>query len=308
MHSQTTKNPRHGCQGFFVKSELACLISEIASTALTLEVLATPKPGLVDRNNSGAHSDMNIAVFDASTKAIAPYLGAMAQCGFEHQGDIDRGLFPKLRTLGLEAETAMFEATGGVNTHRGIIFSMGVLCGACGWNIREGNHLDAEELLKLCGKMTGDEIERDFAKMAHSPKTNGERLYAKYGLKGARGEVQEGFPSVRLISLPCLRKLIARGTDKNSAYVQTLLELIAGTDDTCTAARGGIEALRYTQREAQRLLETDELRVTDLIEGTEKLDRDFTERNLSPGGSADLLAVTIFIHLLEKPDFESRGV
>ena len=299
MHSQTTKNPRHGCLGFFAENKLAGIISESASAALTLEALASPKPGLVDMNNSGAHSDMNIATFAASTEAIAPYMGAMASCGFDHDDDIDRGLFAKLRRLGLEAEAAMFEATGGVNTHRGIIFSMGVLCGAYGWHLRQRSAFDTDELLRLCGVMTARELERDFEKMLHSPKTNGERLYVKYGLKGARGEVREGFPSVRLISLPCLRDSLSLGADENSAYVQTLLELIARTDDTCTAARGGIEALRYTREEARKLLKSGGVTAPDGLKWAAALDRDFIARSLSPGGSADLLAITIFAHILE---------
>ena len=307
MHSQTTKNPRHGRPGFFAKDKLASFISESASYALSLEVYATPKPGLVDMNNNGAHQDMNIATFEASIEAIAPYLGEMASCGFDHSDDIEKGLFPKLRMTGLDAERAMLEATDGVNTHKGIIFSMGVLCGAYGWHIRQGDAFDAEELLKLCGTMTTGELEQDFAKMLRSPVTNGEKLYAEYGLKGARGEVQGGFPSVRLISLPCLRRLRALGTDENRAHVQTLLELIAGTDDTCIASRGGIEALDYAKSEAQILLQTGGVLSQDGLERAEALDRDFIAHNLSPGGSADLLAITIFTQILEKHESSSNS-
>lgn len=308
MHSQPTKNPGLGRPGFFeYTGDFVHKIVDTAQNALRLEVLTTPKPGLVDRNNNGSHRDMDMDMFFASTEAIAPFLGEMAALGLHHGRKIDDGLFPKLREAGIRAEKEMFASTNGVNTHKGMIFSMGTICGAAGWYYRRFGKLDVYTILKLCGKMTSAALERDLAAISHTKRANhavkkglsvssthGENAYGRYGIKGVRGEVLAGFPTVRELSLPRWQKSFKKTVDENDVCVQTLLHLMAHVDDTCVISRGGIEALAYVKEAARRTLAAGGIFAPNGVQILEDLDQAFISKNLSPGGSADMLAVTIF--------------
>lgn len=263
-------------------------IGDLAVQSLLDEVETTPKPGLVDRRNSGSHKDMDISTFHASTAALAPYFHRCAAIGMESRQEDPNATFIRLRRAGLEAEQAMFRATSGVNTHKGAIFTIGILCGAAGrlWN---GNGTwNAEELFREVSAMTAKAMEADWKKTGS---TTGYRLFAEKGIRGIRGEVAQGLPSVANIGLPAFRSCLNAGMDRNMAGVMTLLHLIARVEDTNMIARGGPEGAKTGAEACAALLRGD----CTLAE-VESLDDWFIENNLSPGGCADLLAAVYFVH------------
>lgn len=267
----------------------------LATESLLSEVHVTPKPGLVDRSNSGSHRDMDLPLFERSAAALAPFWGGCFSVGRETAEEPAAETFRRLRPVGLAAEKAMFAATGGINTHKGAVFLMGTLCGAAGRLVSSRWHRPtAAELMKECGMMTASVMEEDFLRIrANGARTAGEVLYLDHGLRGARGEAAEGFPSVRERSLPVFRNLLAQGLERGHAAAVSLLHLIALGTDTNLFHRGGAEGAAWAAREAAKLIENGRIPTVREIAA---LDRAFIGKNLSPGGCADLLAVTLFLH------------
>lgn len=273
-----------------------CSVSELMEYALLAEVSTTPKPGLVDLHDNGAHKDMCADTFAASTCAIVPFLVQMMELGADwHQTD-GSGLFAAIRPIGMEAEHAMFRATGGINTHKGMIFSMGIVAAASGHYFRRCGCFRPEAILTLAGKLCHDLLEEDFRRIdLNHPGTHGEILFAKYGIRGIRGEAQNGFPSIRHISLPSLNRLKAKGASDNEAYLNTLLALMAQVDDTNVLIRTSAGLLSYEKSEAARLLAMGGACSEAGLREIAAVNEDFIRKNISPGGCADLLAVTIFL-------------
>lgn len=265
-----------------------------AFLALNKEFATTPKPGLVDRNNRGAHKDMGMSHFFASANALRPYFSRFAEAGWMTRDAAPEETFRCIRAIGIEAEQAMYKATHGVNTHKGAIFSIGLLCAAAGRLSPE--NWKPEMLLAQCAAMTAGLTEQDFAGItSETAKTAGERIYANYGITGVRGQAEAGFPAVLEVGLPMLRKGLSKGLSFNDAGCITLLHLIAATDDTNLIHRSNRQTqLEIKERIAAMLREDPFPAMETILE----LDKEFIERNLSPGGSADLLAVTYFLSLL----------
>jgi len=279
---------------------ISSVFSETCAYALMAEVGATPKPGLVDRCDSGAHADMNYATFEASTAAIVPYLTQMFEQGTAWESHDYNMLFEAIRLTGIEAEKAMFAATDGVNTHKGMIFSMGTIAAAAGLFYRRYEHFDAEKILMLAGYLCYDAVRKDFQKIDRkNPKTNGELLYLRYSNKGIRGEAQKGFPSVRTISLPAMRTAFSAGQTENEAYLDTLLTLMANVDDTNVLSRTNTVTQGYVKSESALILKMGGASTPQGMEALKKLNQKFIHLNVSPGGCADLLAVTILLYRLE---------
>ena len=276
-------------------------ISWLGSAALSREVITTPKPGLVDRANNGSHRDMDIDTFRASIGALAPYWGECFSIGRETASEPAEETFRRLREAGKKAETAMLAATAGVNTHKGAIFTLGTVCGAAGrlWKPEEPCR-DPERIAQECAVMTKTAVAADWAAMENLPEeqlTAGQRLYRRHGLTGIRGEVSEGLPCVIETALPAYRRALAAGRSPNDAGAIALLYLIARGTDTNMAARGGLPLAAEAAEKVRDLLRRDPMPEMDEIAA---LDEWFIERNLSPGGCADLLAVTYFLHEWEK--------
>ena len=279
---------------------ISSVFSETCAYALMAEVGATPKPGLVDRHDSGAHTDMNYATFEDSTTAIVPYLTQMFERGISWESKDFNALFESIRPIGVEAEKAMFAATEGVNTHKGMIFSMGTIAAAAGLFYTRHKQFDAEKILMLSGYLCYDAMRKDFQKIDRkNPKTNGELLYLRYSTKGIRGEAQKGFPSVRTVSLPAMRAAFLAGQTENEAYLNTLLTLMANVDDTNVLSRTNTVVQGYVKSEAAQLLKIGGASTPKGMEALKKLNQKFIHMNVSPGGCADLLAVTILLYRLE---------
>lgn len=260
-------------------------VADLAVQALLAEVHATPKPGLVDENNQGSHKDMDIPLFTKSAHVLRPYFLKCFEIGRQTPEDT----FCLLRSAGMEAEQQMFAATKGVNTHKGAIYTLGLLCGSIGrlWQA-DAPFAGADAILREVSKLAtiDDLLSMD------TPKTAGEALYVKYGLTGIRGEAAAGFPSIATIALPAYRQALTKGKTENDAAVTALIHLIAHVADTNLYHRGGAEGAAYAKSAAAALLPEP------TNEALLELDKAFIQKNLSPGGCADLLAATIFLHKL----------
>lgn len=274
---------------------MAEFIASRAYTALTQELSTTPKPGLVDRNNCGAHRDMTPRELFASANALRPFFCRMAEAGYLSRDLTPKENFGKIRAIGIEAEKAMFAVTGGVNTHKGAIFSLGLMCAAAGRLSPED--WTPESLCRLCGQMVEGIVSRELSAVTEdTAKTFGEEIYAKHGITGARGEAEKGFPSVLETGLPRLEEGLQEGRSFNDAGCAVLLHLIAAQDDTNLIHRGGRELQLQVRHQLAALLENEPFPAMEKIL---QLDREFIEKNLSPGGSADLLSLTYFLYFLK---------
>lgn len=246
-------------------------VAGLAEEALWLELALTPKPGLVDQLNNGSHRDMDHTMFARSINAITPWFSRFTELGFEHADKPAEQQLRLIRPMGIACEQAMYAATGGVNTHKGGIFALGLLCFAAGHVPYADARMLCTEVSRLCQGL----VERELTSRT-SLTTAGERHYQQFGLTGARGEAESGFSTVR--------KVLARWQGKT--LHELLLQLLAVNQDTNLVSRGGIEGLHYVQRYARRLLAQGWDRAALL-----EMDNALIARNLSPGGSADLLSV-----------------
>ena len=322
-------------------------VGQLAERALLHEACVTPKPGLVDAENSGAHTDMTLFTFLNSAVALRGFFENCARTGARTKDDTLESAFYRLRDLGIRAEAEMRRATGGVNAHKGAIFSVGLLCCAAG---RIGENADTNAILEMSARLaefslndlrktvsfedsrkgkeepsafsnkfargeairaekdganaSSDEYARGEAFRAEKdeasasadagatfPRTGGETQFAAYGLTGARGEAAAGFPSVRNYALPALEAALANGKGLNDAALDALTRLMTRVSDSNVIRRAGMEGQKFVFECAR---EIDGL--PDKTKALRALNGEFVKRNISPGGCADLLAVTLFLH------------
>jgi len=256
--------------------------------AMKTEVELTPKPGLVDQENSGAHRDMDISTFYASIEAIVPFTERFLEEAYRYANEEPKGAFLRLRRIGLECESAMFEATRGVNTHKGMIFCLALFCGAIGRLKARNESFTCKALQTEIQALCAHLVEADL--LHQKPHSAGMRFFEETGSLGIRGVAQSGFALVFETSLPFFREHRERFGEEN-ALKQTLLLLMSIVDDSTLWSRGGLEGLAFVKNEAQHLLHVS-LQPQDLDEVLKRFDQTMIAKNLSPGGSADLLALT----------------
>ncbi|MBR2806066.1 MAG: citrate lyase holo-[Oscillospiraceae bacterium] len=282
----------------FMKKD-ADTVAMYAVRALLYEVCTTPKPGLVDMNNTGSHSDMDMFTFVDSVAALAPYFRRCAEIGMETSSLAPGETFRMLRTEGRIAEGDMLRATGGVNTHKGAIFSLGTVCGAAGRLVTdEGLCTDSARIARMASEMVTDEVSEDFDRIScGSTRTAGETQFVKYGIRGCRGQVADGLPAVIGTGLPCLREAVSRGKTLNEAGAAALLHLIADVEDGCMISRGGVDKQRQASEKIRSVIEENPFPDEETIRG---LDDEFIAERQSPGGCADLLAISLMMLFLEQ--------
>ena len=273
-------------------------IGTLALEAMLLEVSVTPKPGLVDRNNSGAHRDMGFFTFMKSAAGLRSSFEDFAEAGIVGgvKKFLPREIFPYIRKIGIEAEKRMFSATGGVNTHKGEIFSLGLLSACSGYLSGSGREVKAGDVMKTAAEMCRGICERDFAEVkTKSPEslTKGERVYIEHGITGIRGEAEDGYPAVRNISLPALKKYLDDGFSMNDAMAMTLIHIMAHAQDTNIISRHDILTAQEVMINAKKMISSN-----FGLDDIKRLDDDFISKWISPGGSGDLLAVTYFLYAL----------
>ncbi|MGI6703317.1 MAG: triphosphoribosyl-dephospho-CoA synthase CitG [Clostridia bacterium] len=289
------------CDSF--DTEFIATVGEVALKSILYEVAATPKPGLVDRCNSGAHNDMDFFTFMASSAALSGVFAQCAEEGLRYSSNDYKGLLERLRPLGIIAEERMLKATSGVNTHKGLIFSLGIISAAAGSVYRDTRRplITGREISGRVKDMTMGLSERELKglnKRKHL--TTGEKLYIRHGIKGIRGQVESGFESVINTPMKVLREMLGESSlPLNDALIHVLLYLMLVVEDSNVIGRHGLEALDYVRECAQKALAAGGMTTTAGKEYIFQMDRDFIKRGISPGGAADLLAVTIMMHLME---------
>lgn len=272
------------------------IVAHLATRALKSELNTTPKPGLVDTHDSGAHRDMDHALMMCSIRALHPYFVRLATLGYDS---------PKLPAhddivrIGIEAEKAMLESTGGVNTYKGALFSMGLAVTAATYIIGRG-----KVAMTTHGKeyVPGDLLSATITQFANGfPDTSGThgsraKQLAQSGcsLKSALDNAREGYTQLFGEWLPFYETRI-KGDD---SYVKhkTLLRIMCDLDDTNIVYRTDYATMQQVKTQARHLLE-------DFSEaGIEDMNRDFVGRNISPGGSADMLALVVFLFGITRKD------
>ncbi|QIK69604.1 triphosphoribosyl-dephospho-CoA synthase CitG [Erysipelothrix sp. HDW6C] len=255
-------------------------IANLALKSLIHEVSLAPKPGLVDPIDNGSHSDMDYFMFLDSCFSLQPGFVIYYETGISHSGT-PRQLFDEIRSIGRANEAAMFSVTDHVNTHKGANFIFGVVLAALG-NLGTPT---LDELSQMIRRMTVGLVKEELESLTVYT-THGERIFEQFGYTGIRGEVENGLPTIMKHALPIL-------SDELIPYQKrlklALLEIIKFNDDANMLKRGGIEGLNY----GKSLADTP---YDDLDYHLRMMNYEFIKRNLSPGGSADLLAVAIFLH------------
>ena len=366
MRTGTDRNPA-------ARAALLERIGWRVRNALLGEVYATPKPGLVDRRDTGAHRDMNYETFLASTEAITPYMVRMFAEGMDATaaGHTPEEVFRAIRGIGLEAEQAMYAATDGVNTHKGMIFTMGIVLAAAGILYARADttseqlvekelqpsddvtpealasadvqpmdaagesvmpsstiiagQITVDAILDMARQMTARSMAEDFRKMLeHPPKTHGERLFQTYGERGIRGQAMEGFPILRDTAVPWLRRFRNLSSDEalqqafaahatlrrgllqdtgsmhaehfeNAVHVSTLIAIMSVLNDTNVFIRSSYEDMCWLQAESSTILDMGAMFTEEGVRAIEALNMACIEKNISPGGAADILAVAILL-------------
>lgn len=291
----------------YYAQSMSCHMATLAVRALLDEVSATPKPGLVDLRNTGSHNDMCYDTFLKSAFSLLPFFREFCEIGVSHASKNDGQIFALLREVGIQAEKAMLRATQGVNTHKGIVFSMAIIC--CSYSLASArsispiNHRLWSEICARIASHALDDLSQEQAKKqacsapsSDSPCTAGIRIYLESGLPGIRGEAAAGYPHVFNVGYPVLKAQLIAGSSFNDACLMTLLTLIAHIDDTNMIRRGGYEKAAKRKKEAaERLAAVRQYSSSELSNFFEKLDDEYILDCLSPGGCADLLALSILV-------------
>ena len=255
------------------------IIGHLASMALQAELDTTPKPGLVDRNDNGAHRDMDHALMRRSIQALHPYFVRLAQIGFDNP----QPRHDEIQQVGIEAEQAMFKATGGVNTHKGALFSIGLAAVALG-GMACSNNAQLHSLSNSIASLA--------SLFPDTSETHGSKAKANNKLKGALDNAREGYTQLFKAWLPFYLDRLAEG-DRYALH-KTLLRIMCDLDDTNIVYRTSMETMQEVQAEARRMLEHIP-ETTHFEAALQAMNTDYIRRNISPGGSADMLSLVVFL-------------
>lgn len=271
------------------------IIGHLASMALQAELDTTPKPGLVDRNDNGAHRDMDHALMQRCIQALHPYFVRLAQLGFTDK----QPCHDEIVNIGIEAEREMFKATGGVNTHKGALFSIGLAAVALA-----GEAFSRITQAERCGTMAYNDVNsKQIQSLSNSiaslarlfPDTNGthgSKAKANNILKGALDNAREGYTQLFKAWLPFYIDRIAEGD--NYALHKTLLRIMCDLDDTNIVYRTSMETMKEVKTEARQMLDTSR-NIVNFEAALQAMNTDYIHRNISPGGSADMLSLVVFL-------------
>lgn len=281
-------------------------LTQYAHKAILYEVVLSPKPGLVDRLNTGSHHDMDIFTFMDAINALMPYFYQYLMLGAEHPSKAEpKELFMKTRDAGIDAEHAMMEATNKINTHKGTNFSFAVILAATAYGIKEKKlklpftKEETEELFNYVSLMCAGLVTEDFSNLDQKKTLSyGERLFQKYGISGIRGVAENGYPILTNVMLPYLRGNLKKYPNyREGVLLHCLVLTMSQAEDTNLIHRGGIAAFYQVREEAQVIYETNTPKT--IRKALKKYDEILIERHLSPGGAADLLSLAIYVAQLE---------
>lgn len=281
-----------------IPDDFAWAVARRAKQALEIEAALWPKPGLVTPRDSGSHDDMDFPLLCKSATALEDVFARCVHLGAVQAELSPVKIWPKLRQLGQQGEKDMLAATGGVNTHKGALFQLGLLCAAVGRSHARGEGSDDETLCFTAASYVAEMMEQRLP--AHGkPQTAGELAFVEHGLRGVKGEACSAFPLGRQ-GLVLFEQLRAQGATRRDASIQTLLFFVAQNDDTTVVHRGGIAGLRWLQRQSQQTLHAGGILTDTGRRRLAQLEQNCFIRHLSPGGSADLLAVVWFLTLMNR--------
>lgn len=264
-------------------------ITQNALRALLYEVLTEPKPGLVDPVSQGPHPDMNIYTFIDSSLSLEQYFSEAVKIGQNFQADDLTQMFYLLRQKGIIAEEKMFTATHGVNTHKGAIFALGIF--VCAESFSLSKHSDLfSTIKKMCARL----VQHDLIQNNHS-QTAGEKEFDKYQIGGARAQAEQGYPVVREIALPFLKKSTG---NLQTRLLDTLMKIATVTIDSNLIKRAGnYNVIKWLHQKAEEYLKLGGYATSAGKNYLQKLNEECLVNNYSLGGCADLLIVTIFVAL-----------
>ncbi|UCZ82876.1 triphosphoribosyl-dephospho-CoA synthase [Pseudomonas sp. L5B5] len=265
---------------------LADRLADLAVDALIDEADLSPKPALVDRRGNGAHSDLHLGLMHASALSLWPAFKEMAEVALE-SGVVGLPLREALGRIGREGEQAMLATTGGVNTHRGAIWALGLLVAA---TALEPRSTGAGKVALRAARLA---LLED--RYAPRPLSHGAQVALRYGVRGAREQAQQGFPAVLQLGLPQLKRSRAQGHGEQNARLDALLAIMTGLADTCVLYRAGETGLRAMQEGAQAVLDAGGSASLAGRRRLHELDQCLVALNASPGGAADLLAACLLI-------------
>jgi triphosphoribosyl-dephospho-CoA synthase len=269
-----------------VAVDAGAIVARHAVRSLYQELALYPKPGLVSLVDTGSHHDMDASTFVRSLFSLRRYFGDIALAGLQEAG------FDTLRQLGIEAERRMLIATGGINTHRGAIFSLGMLCAAAG----RATSWEPARLRATLVDCWGVAL----AGHRGAAASNGAVVRSRHAAPGAREQAAAGFPAIFELALPTLRRTLASGRGLRCARIDTLFTLMAELSDTNVYHRGGAEGARIVRDTSLRFLERGGTASSSWEDDAVAAHRLFVAHRLSPGGAADLLAATCFVHALDR--------
>lgn len=262
----------------------------VAVRALYTEIALEPKPGLVSFRDCGSHHDMDATTFLRSLFALRHYFPSMVLAGAQGQP------FSVLEALGKNAEARMLAATRGINTHRGAVFGLGLLCASAGQLHAQGLPFSAQHLRAVLLSTWGDALaSRARAAKLTPPKSNGQRAAQRYGMRSAGDEAAQAFPTLFDVTLPALYAALDAGASARAARVQALFATMAVLDDTNNVHRGGLAGLRFVQASARRFIGAGGVHQPDWLKQARAMHAAFVQRLLSPGGSADVLASACWV-------------
>ena len=265
-------------------------LADAAVRVLVEEADLTPKPGLVDTRGSGAHTDMNLEMLHRSAYSLHATFTEITGRAFEAEESVS--LRESLSEIGRQGERTMLRVTSGVNTHRGAIWTLGLLC--AGAAMLGGKRQSAEKISAQAARIA--RLPDSYTSNIH---THGQQAHCKYGARGAREEAEGGFRHIVEIGLPMLRKSRRPGVAEGQARLNALVAIIAELGDTCLLHRGGLPALTLAKRGARKILDLGGVAAHEGFCALEELDRKLVELQASPGGSADLLAGVLFLDYIE---------
>ena len=272
-------------------------VAKLATKALLYEVSISPKAGLVSRLSNGSHRDMDFYTFIDSALSLSKYFSECFIYG-QKNNFYSPNFFKNLRDLGKKAEKEMYEATNGINTHKGTIFSMGILISVLASYFKETDEIDlkilSQKIKTMCSSLI-DELEN-----INNFSTYGEKAFKNYYLTGARGLALSGYDIVLLDGINKLKEF-TKSLDFETSCILLLFYYISLLDDTNIVNRTNFETLKEIQILCKNLYEENvkSLSKEKIRNEMSKLNDIFIKKNISAGGSADLLILTIFIYFIK---------
>lgn len=277
-------------------SDITFSISELAIQSMLYEVSSYPSPGLVSPVSKGAHKDMDYYTFIDSTASLIKPMILCAEAGFSSK-DCE-SIFNDIRSIGIYAEKDMFKKTGGINTHKGMVFLMGICVAAVAKALHDKENFSS--IHHIIMQMTKGIVDKDLKniKSSQSKLSHGEYLYLNHNVLGIRGEVEKGLPLVFNYSLELYEKNSM--LSKNDRMIHTLIGIMQHCEDTTILYRHSMDMLKLVKDKAKIIMDMGAMNTKEGRHAVVELNEEFISKNISPGGSADLVAVTMFLYEIKR--------